>query len=418
MISPRNTSDASEPIDLPRVPLAPAAYPVSRPPECTLRGIFQEHFEAYAERHRLPAYVHRAAYWIARCRTAELGGHVRRCPEGHVERAFYNSCHQRVCPQCQALATERWLERQRARLLACAHHHLIFTIPHELNALWCWNRAPMAKLLFGAVRDTLMELLHDPRYLGARPAFLAALHTWGRSLALHPHVHVLAADGGLDAEGDWVAPRRSHFLPARVLMLLFRGKFLAAIRAAAERGALQRPPDLSRERCRSLLNRLGRKKWNVHIRARYAHGEGGAAYLARYLKGGPLKNAQLLPAERGGVRFRYRPHRDEDDAGAEPVLMNLSPEAFLARYLAHLPAPGLQTMRGYGLYGQRASALLDRARAGLGQAPAEDPPVLRVEEFLARFRQTADASRCPRCGASLHFVSLIAHGPAPPHALH
>ena len=56
--------------------------------ECTLRGIFQAHFEAYAERHRLPAYVHRAAYWIARCRTAELGGHVRRCPEGHVERAF------------------------------------------------------------------------------------------------------------------------------------------------------------------------------------------------------------------------------------------------------------------------------------------------------------------------------------------
>ena len=189
--------------------------------ECTLRGIFQEHFEAYAERHRLPAYVHRAAYWIARCRTAALGGHLRRCPEGHVERAFYNSCHQRICPQCQGLATERWLQRQRARLLNAAHHHLIFTIPHELNALWCWNRAPMAKLLFGAVRDTLMELLTDLRYLGARPAFLAALHTWGRSLSLHPHVHVLAADGGLDEHGAWVAPRRSHFLPARVLMLLF-----------------------------------------------------------------------------------------------------------------------------------------------------------------------------------------------------
>src|SRR3970040_1285429 len=60
--------------------------------ECTLRGIFQEHFEAYAARRRLPLYVHRAAYWISRCRTAELGGHVRRCPAGHVERAFYNSC--------------------------------------------------------------------------------------------------------------------------------------------------------------------------------------------------------------------------------------------------------------------------------------------------------------------------------------
>ena len=382
--------------------------------ECTLRGIFQAHFEAYAERHRLPAYVHRAAYWISHCRTAELGGHLRRCPEGHSERAFYNSCHQRICPQCQGLATERWLERQRARLLDCAHHHLIFTIPHELNALWCGNRAPMAKLLFGAVRETLMELLGDARHLGAQPGFIAALHTWGRSLSLHPHVHVLAADGGLDEHGAWVKPRRSHFLPARVLMLLFRGKFLAMLRQAIERRALRLPPDLTRERCVSLLNRLGRKKWNVHIRARYAHGQGVAAYLARYLKGGPLKNTQLLSAGPGGVRFRYRPHRDADDATGAFMVMTLDPAAFLARYLAHLPQPGSQTVRGYGLYGQRAGARLDQARAALGQPPVTEPAPLAVEEFLARFDRTPAADRCARCGARLRFVSLIAHGPAPP----
>jgi len=382
--------------------------------ECTLSGIFQAHFEAYAGRHRLPAYMHRAAYWIARCRTAELGGHLRRCPEGHVERAFYNSCHQRVCPQCQGLATERWLARQRARLLDCAHHHLIFTIPHESNPLWCWNRGPMAQLLFGAVRETLMELLGDRRYLGAQPAFLAALHTWGRSLSLHPHLHVLAADGGLSAEGAWVKPRRSHFLPARVLMLLFRGKLLAALRHAAEHRALRLPPDLSRARCAALLNRLGGKKWNVHIRARYAHGAGVAAYLARYLRGGPLKNTQLLPAVSGAVRFRYRPHRDEDDPSSDPVVMTLTPDAFLARYLAHLPQPGFQTVRGYGLYGSRAGAQLDRARAALGQPATEAPQALRVEDFLARFRQTAPSSRCPRCGSLLRFASLIAHGRGPP----
>jgi len=386
--------------------------------ECTLRGIFQEHFEQYARRHRVPAYVHRAAYWIARCRTAELGGHVRRCPEGHVERVFYNSCHQRVCPQCQALEVERWLERQRARLLACAHHHLIFTIPHELNALWCWNRAAMAKLLFGAVRAVLFELLGDPRYLGATPAYLAALHTWGRSLSLHPHVHVLAADGGLSAEGAWVAPRRSHFLPVRVLMLVFRGKLLAALREAIERRSLRIPADSSPERLRSLLNRLGRKKWNVHLRARYAHGAGVAAYLARYLRGGPLKNTQLLPADDGGVRFRYSPHRDEANGGANPIVMTLDPEAFLARYLAHIPVPRLQTARGYGLYGPRAGTALDRARAALGQPAVAAPPTLRVEEFLARFRHTAPQSRCARCGRLLAFASLIAHGPAPPPLLH
>ena len=386
--------------------------------ECTLRGIFQSHFEAYARAHKLPAYVHRAVYWISRCRTAELGGHVRRCPEGHVERAFYNSCHQRLCPQCQALEVERWLERARARLLACAHHHLIFTIPHELNALWCWNRAPMAKLLFATVRAVLFELLGDPRYLGATPAFLAALHTWGRSLSLHPHLHVLAADGGLTADGTWRAPRRSHFLPARVVMLVFRGKFLAMLREALERRRLRLPADTSRARMLVLLKRLARKKWNVHIRARYAHGAGVAAYLARYLRGGPLKNTQLLPVDHGCVRFRYRPHADEADGATEPIVMTLDAEAFLARYLAHIPVPRLQALRGYGLYGARAAPALDRARAALGQPPLEDPQPLSARDFLARFRHTPDASRCPRCGARLCFASLIAHGPAPPPAWH
>ncbi len=382
--------------------------------ECTLRGIFQEHFEAYARRHRLPAYVHRAAYWISRCRTAALGGHVRRCPAGHVERAFYNSCHQRGCPQCQGLATERWLERQKARLIACAHHHLIFTLPHELNALWCWNRAAMARLLFSTVRAVLFELLEDPRHLGATPAFISALHTWGRSLALHPHVHVLIADGGLSEDGRWVRPRRSHFLPARVLMLLFRGKFLAALRRALERQQLRLPPDASRARFMSLLNRLGRKKWNVHIRARYAHGEGVAAYLARYLKGGPLKNTQLTEVSEDRVAFRYRPHRDEEDAGEDSVVMSSTPEAFLARYLAHIPVPRLQTVRGYGLYGQKQGAALDQARAQLGQAPVEEPKPLSAPQFLARFSHTTDTGRCSQCGALLVFTSLIRHGTGPP----
>jgi len=381
--------------------------------ERTLRGVFQAHFETYAQQHRLPAYVHRAALWIAHCRTADLGGHVRRCPEGHVERVFYNSCHQRGCPQCQALATEQWLERQRARLLACAHHHLIFTIPHELNALWCWNRAAMANLLFASVRAVLFELLKDPRYLGATPAFLSALHTWGRSLALHPHIHVLIADGGY-RDGAWIKPRRSHFLPARVLMLLFRGKLLAALGQALARGQLRVPADSSRERVRSMLNRLGRKKWNVHIRARYAHGEGVAAYLARYLKGGPLKNTQLLEVEDERIAFRYRPHRDEDDAGGDSLVMRLTPQAFLSRYLAHVAVPRLQAVRGYGLYSQRHGEALNCARALLGQPAAEEPKPTGVAQFLARFANGDAEGRCPHCGARLIVVSVKRHGRDPP----
>src|SRR5262249_48733786 len=145
--------------------------------------------------------------------TAALGGHVQACPEGHKSRIWYNSCRHRACPQCAYLQTERWLARQRARLVACDHYHVIFTLPHELNPLWLANVSVMTMLLFQAVRDTLGTLLADPKYLGAQPGILAALHTWSQTLVLHPHLHCLVTGGGLTPAGEWVAVRPGCLLP-------------------------------------------------------------------------------------------------------------------------------------------------------------------------------------------------------------
>ena len=98
--------------------------------------------------------------------------------------------------------------------------------------------------------------------------------------------------------------------------------------------------------------------------------------------------------------------------------MTLAPEAFLTRYLAHIPIPRLQSVRGYGLYGQRQHAALDQARAQLGQAGVEEPKPITAEQFLARFTRTEDAGRCPRCGARLLYAALARHGPDPPPTLH
>ena len=75
----------------------------------------------------------------------------------------------------------------------------------------CARYENYTQVLFAAVSGTLGELLGDAKYLGARPAFILALHTWGRSLALHPHIHALVADGGLGDDGMWVP---SACLPA------------------------------------------------------------------------------------------------------------------------------------------------------------------------------------------------------------
>jgi hypothetical protein len=157
----------------------------------TLQTIFQDAFPAYEQRHALPAHVRRAAHALMQCRTAALGGHIQACPDGHVARVWYNSCRHRACPQCAYLQTERWLALHRARLLACDHYHVIFTLPHDLNPLWLANVPVMTTLRLQAVRDTLSTLLTAPKYLGAQPGIIAALHTWGQTLVRHPHLPCL-----------------------------------------------------------------------------------------------------------------------------------------------------------------------------------------------------------------------------------
>jgi hypothetical protein len=156
------------------------------------------------------------------------------------------------------------------------------------------------------MRDTLLELLGDEAYLGATPGIMATLHTWSQTLILHPHLHALVTGGGLTRAGQWVAVRHGFLLPSRVAMAVFRGKLLAAIRRAVRQGQLQLPEGLRPQPCENLLNKLGRQKWNVHIRERYPHGEGVLIYLARYVRGGPLANQRLVSCAQGEVRFRYR----------------------------------------------------------------------------------------------------------------
>ena len=383
----------------------------------TLQTIFQDAFPAYEALHPLPAHVRKAARAIMQCRTAALGGHVQACPDGHVSRIWYNSCRHRSCPQCAYLQTERWLALQRARLLACDHYHVIFTLPHDLNPLWLANVQVMTTLLLQAVRDTLCTLLADPRYLGAQPGILAALHTWSQTLVLHPHVHGLVTGGGLTPDGQWKAVRQGFLLPARVVMAVFRGKMLEAIRQAYAREALVLPEGMRPQPFLNLLGRLGhpgKTPWNVRIMERYRHGAGVVTYLARYLRGGPLKNARLVVYDGACVTFTYRARQEEADAGpASPPRMTLPVADFLQRWLLHVPVPQTRVVRCYGLYHPTHAEALTICRTAFGQPPMEAPPALDWQTVCAQ-RGDAHPERCPTCGQLLVCTSVIPRGGAPP----
>lgn len=376
--------------------------------ERTIGKILRTSYAKLSESHRMPLHMHRAAWQLGACRTSAMGGHIQGCPEGHASRVVFHSCKHRLCPQCNALPTERWLLKMRSRLIDCAHHHVIFTIPHQLHDLWRYNRQWMMQTLFNSVADTLKTLCQDPKYLDSMPGFILALHTWGRSLQLHPHLHCLITDGGMKND-EWCRPRGSCFLPARVVMALFRGKLLAALRAALEDGTLRLPPDLSIERCRSLLNKLGREKWNVRLQERYDHGQGVLIYLARYVRGGPLKNTQLSQVSDQHITFRYRSHR-ETEKGVQSL--RLEPNAFLLRYLQHAPLPGKPIVRHYGIYATRHDAALQKARAAHAQSPIQVPaPLTWQVHYERRAGAITPITHCPHCGQLMMCLGTVPKQP-------
>jgi hypothetical protein len=387
--------------------------PALQTDKLTLQAILQLGYAAYARRHAVPAHVRRAVWAILACRTALLGGHVQACPDGHVERIWYNSCRHRLCPQCAWVQVERWLTKQKARLLVCEHYHVIFTMPHELNDLWLANIEGMSQLLFSSVHHTLLELLGDRKYLGAKPGIIATLHTWSQTLLLPPHLHCLVTGGGLHETGQWVAVRHGFLLPMRVVMALFRGKLLAAIRQGLQSGQLTPPPGKRRQQVENVLNKLGRTKWNVHIRERYPSGQGVLIYLARYLRGGPLSNRRLRACDGQQVVFAYEERAKGPGGQAKARMMRLPLEQFLGRWLLHVPPVGAVYVRCWGVYAHTQGTALARCRSQVGQDPVEAPmPVDGHPE--AHEGTEAPPEHCPVCGQPLVCTALLPRAGVPP----
>jgi len=88
--------------------------------------------------------------------------------------------------------------------------------------------------LFAASSQTLKALTPDPKYIGGDlPGFLGVLHTWGRQLQYHPHIHYIVPGGAiLKEDGSWHPSRIDFYLPVRAMSKIFRAKFCEEMKKA------------------------------------------------------------------------------------------------------------------------------------------------------------------------------------------
>ncbi len=296
---------------------------------------------------------------ITRCRTAALGGHRDQCSGcGHTA-ISYNSCRNRHCPKCQGNARIRWLQQRERELLPTRYVHAVFTMPRELAPLALLNKQVIYSLLFRASAGTLLEVARDPRHLGAEIGFFSVLHTWNQRLQHHPHVHCVIAAGGLAPDhASWVSSRRTFFLPVKVLSRVFRGKFVAGLKAAFREGKLEFHGHLASlsepRRFAAWLRVLYRHDWVVYSKRPFGGPEHALRYLGAYTHRVGISNSRLVAFADGQVSFRWRDSAHNN----RKRVMSLPADEFLRRFLLHLVPRGFVRIRNFGFLANRQRAKL------------------------------------------------------------
>ena len=375
------------------------APPCAQRPHWEVADIFRQYGEAYRHGHRLPSGHLEVMHAIEVCRTEYLGGHVERCDACGFERHAYNSCRNRHCPKCQALAKARWLEARERELLPAEYFHTVFTLPHALNALALSNKKVVYDVLFRAAAETLQEFGLDPQHgLGGKLGFTAILHTWDQKLLDHVHLHCLIPGGALSPDGErWTPTRKGFLFPVKALSAVFRGKFVTFLKETFAKGGLQFPgktaPFATAEGFQELTNRLFDTPWVVYTKSSFPGPENVLDYLGRYTHRVAISNPRITHVGDGHVSFSYR---DRKNLGGRKSLTLAAPE-FIRRFLLHVLPKGYTRIRHFGFLANRSKANdLARCRQLLGTPDPPEPAQKTTQELLAELTG-ADLTLCPNC---------------------
>lgn len=296
---------------------------------------------------------------IAHCRTAALGGHEEVCDSCGTVRYSYNSCGDRHCPKCQAVKQAFWIEDLMKSTLPVKHFHIVFTAPHELNAVCLHNQRMYYDLLFAAVWHTLRSFGYS--HYGVESGAVCVLHTWGQNLTLHPHIHCIVPAAGYTLKGHWINIGHSgqYLYPVHQLSDAFKGKFLDSLKRA-----LRKKNELSL--FNGVVQQAYKTKWVVHCEPSLAGAGHVVKYLGQYTHRIAITNQRILNIEQGKVTFIARDYRD--NAAKKPV--TLDGVEFLRRFTLHILPRRFVKIRRFGIYNHTTRRNLD-----LQFVPEEKPGI-------------------------------------------
>ena len=377
----------------------------------TLQSILRDHLPGYSNRRSMSPRQWQVCHHILGCRTARMGSAQLSCSQCKFTAFHHLSCRDRHCPQCQQRASKEWSEKQSLSLLPVTYHHLVFTLPRELNSWVSLHPRLIYGLLFRCAWSTLKRFGENPRYLGGKIAATAVLHTWGENLSRHVHLHCLVPGGALTQDDSWLCTRREYLFPVRALSRGFRGSMVSALRQAADSDQLYRVTRAGE--VDKMFNSLMGKEWVVYSKPCDNQAAHVVEYLARYTHKIAISNSRIESADRRMVRFSAKDYRGD----GERKTIALSTDEFIRRYLLHVLPKGTMRIRHYGWLSNRTRReKISHIREMINLAAdvhqyVEKPPVVSI--LFSR----ENVRRCNRCLRGFITIRTI-HPKGPPPTMH
>lgn len=357
-----------------------------------VQEIIKKYGKEYKQRHKLMPHEYKAMNAIEKCRTAELGAHIDVCDECGYEKISYNSCRNRHCPKCQNIAREKWIYNREKDLLNIKYFHVVMTIPSELYCISKQNERKVYNIIFKATAETLGELAKDEKYLGAEIGFMEILHTWGQTLAYHPHIHCIVPAGGIDKTGKWKSSKKKFFIPVKVISRKFRGKFLYYLKREklelyGKNEKLKNPEEFDK-----LINQMYNKEWITYCKPPFQDASKVIRYLGRYTHRVAISNNRIQKVENKKVTFKWRDYKDNNRMKE----MTIEAEEFIRRFLLHILPPRFMKIRHYGLLGNRNKKIKLAICKKLTNTANPLPQVISTLEILKK-TLGVDFNLCPIC---------------------
>ena len=333
-----------------------------------IRDFLAAHFRDYCLSHKVPEEKLKSVNSMILCKTGKLGYTLIHCRDcGRMEMRAC-ACGNRSCPSCGYLKEKQWVALRKSEVIpGIPYFHLVFTLPHSLNALIYQNQRETLNLLFRSVKDSILSLSMDKRKM--TPGILMILHTFGSNLSLHYHLHVLVSGGGLSPDKKEFRRCTSgkFFLPVKPLSSLYRGKFLDGLKKLRDSNKLEYFNEALEYRnsyaWKELLNSCYQADWNVEIRPLSPVSAVGKtvktdaettdnaiSYFARYTNRTAISDSRVVSFDSKEIRFRYKRYNGSSYA---KKIMTLSSEEFIRRFLMHLLPPGFMKVRAAGFLSGR-----------------------------------------------------------------